>query len=1217
MRSSFYFTATLILALMLLLPSISALEFDNVKEYDSTTKTATIVNSFGLGSPIADVKLKSELNLQVGLGYQKVFEYEINSYQDYSNFIQELEIYNIKNGMKRETKKIDLKYLGLVDVEVNDYKEVCIENIKNGSKDCYSELVGSHTEQKEDWINMDKLGVKQEKITISGWTEVSQGDYYEWIPNFAGIRVPEWATWTGNMSVNLISYYKLNETTGTSVVDSLGNNNLINSGADINQPGKIGSAYKFGLNDILNGSSTDFANEELSINMWANITGAETGDILTQLSQKVSFNRAITISFVTPTTLGITSYNGTSLANASSYSPYFNNWTMVTATRTKTALKLYFNGVSVLNQTVYFPMFTDIDWLTIGTNPESLSSNINGSLDEIAIYNKTLTQAEILVLFNSGIGCQYGDEDCYTTIPVVTLNSPLNNSIITTSNPNLNATAFASAGYLMNMSLCSNISGTWSCGDTTNLNPTYATEETGKSLNANNIDASYVGYQIYTKYPIVIRNVTYNNAGTVTCKIRDSSNNELDSATGSGNVAVFDYQSTNATLYRVVCSGTSYDYRSEAMVNISKTYITYNNSILGLNVDNGAHRGVLSIGVSTGFQNTNYTNIFTKAVSSGGYKWNVQACNSIGNCSYAPSNYTFYLDATVPTITINSGNGTQNYGSLSANHTINLTVTDTNIDKVWLNYNGTNRTITLVSGVMNSTSFALVQNLYNATIYANDTAGNVGSQVVSWDYLLLQSNTSYNPTALETSSQTFIFVGEKATAVTSISARMFYNGTERTSTIISSGNNVNITNTFEIPQGSGSRNFFWEVTMVTSTGTIIVNTTTQTQTVSNITFNICTVPTGLALNFTTYDTSTNLPLDSAFEATFSYYAAGGSGEVLAEYNYQNLTENRSNYLFCLNSTGLNVTLDAFISYSKIGYDRREYIINEGTIGNFTVAIPLFLTQTTLTDVVTFTLEDQNYDPIPGAIVTVQRWNVGTNTYSTIGVFETTSAGQGIMDLELYNTWYRVTVTLDGQIIYTSGVQKIASTEWNILINLEVQNPYDLFGTISKGLTYDNATQIVTYTWSDSSGYTNNGCLVVNKLTPSGYTTIYSACSETVAGSINYQLVQNGTYEIYGIIYLTAEYDGISQISDVLYVQIGEDELTTTVAPYGKVISLLAVGTAGFIGISAGSPILGAVLLILSLVGVSLAGWLGGISAIIWGLITVLIIILARQARRGG
>jgi hypothetical protein len=610
------------------------------------------------------------------------------------------------------------------------------------------------------------------------------------------------------------------------------------------------------------------------------------------------------------------------------------------------------------------------------------------------------------------------------------------------------------------------------------------------------------------------------------------------------------------------------------------------------------------------------TTTSTNSYPVGSYIWNMQFCDSDGDCGFAEDNRTFIVDSGLPVINMSYPTTLINYGKLNGTLQLNFTATDTNLDKVWYNYNGVN---TIIAGATSGVS--ILRNITlttqkNVTIYANDTAGNLASETFSWNYKVFENSLQYNNPVLSTSSQTFKFVGIKHSTVTGLTARLFYNGIARTSIISTSGNNVNFTNSFEIPAGTSTRDFFWEITATTSGGTITFNTTTQTQTVQNISFTTCTTPTGLAYNFTTYDTETNLPLNSIFEATFSYYASGGSGQVLGEYNYQNLTENRSNYLFCLNSSGSNVTIDAFISYGATGYDSRDYIIDDGTIGNFIVTIPLYLTQTLLTDVVTFTVEDQNYDRLAGALVTVQKWNVGTNTYSTIGMFTTSSSGTGIMDLELYNTWYRAIVTYQGAIVHVSDIQKLGSTDWPITVNLGVQNPYDLFGTVSQGLEYNNNTQIVTYSWSDSSGYVNTVCMTIRKPTGSGYTDVYSDCIDSVAGSINYQFIENGTYEVYGTIYLTAEYDGISQVTDSMTITIGVPEITEISSPYGKVISFIIIGTGGLAGVSLGSPIIGIVLIIMGLFGASMMGWLKGVEAIMWSIVTIAIIIIARQSRRG-
>ena len=85
---------------MFLITTVSAFDFDNVKTYDANTRTATIQNAFGLGDDIAQVKLISPDNVNVGLGYQKVAEFQIIGFIDYKDFIQQINFYDINNGMK-------------------------------------------------------------------------------------------------------------------------------------------------------------------------------------------------------------------------------------------------------------------------------------------------------------------------------------------------------------------------------------------------------------------------------------------------------------------------------------------------------------------------------------------------------------------------------------------------------------------------------------------------------------------------------------------------------------------------------------------------------------------------------------------------------------------------------------------------------------------------------------------------------------------------------------------------------------------------------------------------------------------------------------------------------------------------------------------------------------------------------------------------------------
>jgi len=132
---------------------------------------------------------------------------------------------------------------------------------------------------------------------------------------------------------------------------------------------------------------------------------------------------------------------------------------------------------------------------------------------------------------------------------------------------------------------------------------------------------------------------------------------------------------------------------------------------------------------------------------------------------------------------------------------------------------------------------------------------------------------------------------------------------------------------------------------------------------------------------------------------------------------------------------------------------------------------------------------------------------------------TSEIGEGIMDLELYTTFYRAVVYYEGTIITTTETQKLSSATWTITVDLAIDSPYDLFGDIIGAVTFDNTTNITSFTWLDSSGYTQRGCLIVKQYTNLGLSTLSSSCTSSVSGTIDYQIINNGSYIAYGQIYI--------------------------------------------------------------------------------------------------
>lgn len=192
--------------LLITLSSVSAIiGFDNVKSYNTQTKTAIIKGSFLFipTSTIATITLDTPSVNYVPLGYQRVAEMTFNSSQDFKTYLinKNFQLYNLRSG-KGITRNLDFKVKYLVNITVPDYTYGTTGLNPNGTK-IYGEVqTGSHIEQQEVWNNLSGYNFKSDQpITIGIYTNVFPGDKVEWIPNLYGQSITEWATWIQSESI--------------------------------------------------------------------------------------------------------------------------------------------------------------------------------------------------------------------------------------------------------------------------------------------------------------------------------------------------------------------------------------------------------------------------------------------------------------------------------------------------------------------------------------------------------------------------------------------------------------------------------------------------------------------------------------------------------------------------------------------------------------------------------------------------------------------------------------------------------------------------------------------------------------------------------------------------------------------------------------------------------------------------------------------------------
>lgn len=201
-------------------------------------------------------------------------------------------------------------------------------------------------------------------------------------------------------SDNIVAYYKLDESSGT-VIDQIGDNNGVNHGATTGVTGTIETAYDFenGDPDFINiGHNTiNLTTQNITINFWTKLESDIAGvaeEIITGNNTNgwgVYFRNA-------DKALCLGKYG----VNEKQGTLYFDigTWHMYTVVHNNSITAFYLDGV--LNSTVI-----DTNDFTIASD-YYIGNKYDGIIDEIGVWNTTLTQDNITELYGGGSGLSFG-----------------------------------------------------------------------------------------------------------------------------------------------------------------------------------------------------------------------------------------------------------------------------------------------------------------------------------------------------------------------------------------------------------------------------------------------------------------------------------------------------------------------------------------------------------------------------------------------------------------------------------------------------------------------------------------------------------------------------------------------------------------------------------------------------------------------------------------
>lgn len=1091
-------TLTLILVLI---SFTSAMEFDNVKNVKelgtANYPNIEIKNTFGLGKVLWQGELIRNTN-NCGIyceAEQKIILNEKGSLIDDVIFETILE-----NGdrVKQQIRSYQF-YIktGGTQIEVDDYETQCvngkyIEENKTYEQICNQVKIGSHLEDAPQWTSYN-LGSEVESGTyvLKLVGEKKPSRTVDWVIKTKGKWLDEWAIW-GKLSLSegLVAQYNMNDnTTSTKVIDYLGKNNgtLINGGntIDASVSGKLSNAIDF------NGTNA-YIDIGKPIDM--NFTGYPNVSFFgwVKYNQLVNFAGIIDNSIGAGTTdvrfslhynanrLRLVIGNGTTIEAKQSNQDIINigEWYFVGFVLNASNIQFYINGnTSGSEQTFTQNVASSSSSWKIGRGFNNTNYDMNGSVDNFRIYNKSLNTNEISYLYNSGLGIES------TSNAEVILNSPADSSIALINLITFNATANVIGGAtLINMSLWTNESGSWEKNKTINISGELINAH-GVTLGTSGLVSSKDGLKLLALENTTLRSITIYNGGTkpTTAYLWDYDENVLETATiGSDNKANFTHALVQGTQYFVVVDKGGADwtryYSADLGYVIAGTSVNFTSGYQGGD-DNKNHPRLFAIvEVTTNRLLNNYNYNFSKSINKT-LLWNIESCDSDGDCGFALSNRTLFIDTSQPSFSIENPNNTLIYNKVGNNETLNSTITDINLQSCWYNYNGTNVSIEgCQSGIKNSTNFILENNNFNMTIYANDSVGNINSTLISWDYNILEIGQFYEDLVYETQITNFN-INLTYNSSNQLSVLLNYDNINYSTINFGTGSNgIFSSDNFNIPliNSSSNKTFYW----ILNYSNNLILTPATNQSINNLIISNCNSNyTTIALNFTFYNELNQSILNPASNPTsilvnFNYWI--GDSSIKKNYAYQALNSSNNTFHFCL-SPNITLMMDMDMQYYATDYVERTYYFRNESINNVTQNIKLYnllIDEGTKFSVIV----KEGTAVFETAIVKIWKYFVGLGEYKIIMIGLTDNKGEFTANLDLdqsynfsvikYNTDYggflKQTSCSASPCEINLNVEELALSGFSELDNYFAQN-------VIYNLTYNQTNKIISLNFTDLLG----------------------------------------------------------------------------------------------------------------------------------------------------
>jgi hypothetical protein len=327
-----------------------------------------------------------------------------------------------------------------------------------------------------------------------------------------------------------------------------------------------------------------------------------------------------------------------------------------------------------------------------------------------------------------------------------------------------------------------------------------------------------------------------------------------------------------------------------------------------------------------------------------------------------------------------------------------------------------------------------------------------------------------------------------------------------------------------------------------SDGTMI-KTIEYTQTINSVGLDSCSSFGNGLVNANLYDQDTLDKINGTIEALLNFYT--NDGKIIAVYNGSFVNKTAT---ICSNGIPEVAYYDYTFKYystASTGYQAQYYNVQHYTnlSDNSTIKLYPLLTSEATTFVIT--LKSADYSILKDSIIYVNRQYIPQNKFISVEAPKTDYDGKATIHLKVNNPVYNFVVYKDGINLgtFNNYLARCTGTTCEYTLNLitasYLPEDFSKFGDLSYTLSYNNATNLLSFQYSTISGSAKT--IRMNVIRTDGYSNT-SLCDESNYGSIgtiNCNIVRGyGNNTIYANIYS----DGKFLISEYFSIDVSPTDI---------------------------------------------------------------------------